>query len=252
MVAGGRNRWRRLWLRTPRKFRLCLTIGVFAGTVIVSPFLAYVLVALILGNITVNGDREQPAEGIEIFIDGRGVHTDFWVPRTHPVINWSLWFLPKHFEDYRSGNYLQVGWGDRAVFTEVPNWEDLTPGIAFRSALLQTPSLTHVAFRWKPSPTNKVTRVIISEPEYKRLVEHIKSGIRLTDSGRPILMTNVSYHGWDAFYEGIGSYNFVDTCNEWAGKGLRRAGVKTGIWTPFAFQIQQHLPVPEINMLAAD
>lgn len=240
-MAGGSKKVRELWLRIPQKVRTGLVVLTNGIAILLSPFLAYLAVAWTLASITVNHDQVEPESGVEILIDCRGVHTDYWVPRNHRLMSWTPWFRPQDFEKYYGGDYVRVGWGDREVFTKVPEWKDLNAGIAFRAALLPTASLTHVAIGWKPEPTNNITRVVISEEDYGHLIDHIKSGFRLNEKGKPILVPGESYYGWDAFYEGQGSYELVTTCNEWAGRGLRAAGIRTGAWTPFVSQIQRQL-----------
>jgi hypothetical protein len=39
------------------------------------------------------------------------------------------------------------------------------------------------------------------------------------------------------FYEAVGPYNAFMTCNEWTGRALRHAGVRTGLWTPLSQSI---------------
>jgi len=41
--------------------------------------------------------------------------------------------------------------------------------------------------------------------------------------------------------EATGRYSLVNTCNEWIGAGLRRVRARTGVWTPFDFQVLMHV-----------
>jgi hypothetical protein len=45
----------------------------------------------------------------------------------------------------------------------------------------------------------------------------------------------------DIFYEANGGYSFILTCNEWTGRALRQAGVRTGLWTPLNQSIMWRL-----------
>ena len=49
------------------------------------------------------------------------------------------------------------------------------------------------------------------------------------------------YNDWDMFYEANGGYSFVLTCNEWTGRALRHAGIRTGLWTPLEQSIMWRL-----------
>ena len=59
--------------------------------------------------------------------------------------------------------------------------------------------------------------------------------------GRTIALRGRGYGASDVFYEARGSYNLFATCNEWSGARLRKAGVRTGVWTPFAQSIMWRL-----------
>ncbi|MFM7854609.1 MAG: DUF2459 domain-containing protein [Flammeovirgaceae bacterium] len=37
----------------------------------------------------------------------------------------------------------------------------------------------------------------------------------------------------DSFYEAKGTYNLFFTCNTWVNEGLKKAGLKACLWTPF-------------------
>lgn len=230
---------RKWWLKLPRKLRISLYASACLITVIVSPFLTYALLAFSLGSVVVNADRVNPEKGVEIFLHTGGVHTDFVLPRMNRAMNWGSWFPPSDFEDYAGGSHLLIGWGDRAVYTEVPYWSNLTFGIAFRAALLKTPTLNRIGYTGEPSETNYVHRIVLSQGEYKGLVNYIKSSFLLNDQGKPILVPDLSFVGWDAYYEATGSYHLVDTCNEWVAAGLRKIGQPAPAWAPFSFQIQQ-------------
>ena len=57
-----------------------------------------------------------------------------------------------------------------------------------------------------------------------------------------MLATEVSYGNHDRFYLSRGRYHLFNTCNQWTGRGLARAGVPTGIWTPLVGHVRWHLP----------
>lgn len=209
--------------------------------VIVSPVAAYLLTATILGSIVVNADHTEPESGVEIFVVTFDVHADIMVPLRNPAMDWSPWFPFHDFKEPRYGDYVMFGWGDREFYTRVREWKDLTAGAALRGAFLQTPTLMHISHWRQPMTTNQVQRVVLTETNYARLCEHLQSGFRLNEHGGPILVTNLTYRGWDAFYEATGRYDGVNNCNEWAGRALRKAGVRTGLWTPGAGQIRARL-----------
>ena len=56
-----------------------------------------------------------------------------------------------------------------------------------------------------------------------------------------MLIPGAGYFSNDAFYEAIGRFTIINTCNEWTGKALRTAGVCIGLWTPFEWSVIYHL-----------
>ena len=60
-------------------------------------------------------------------------------------------------------------------------------------------------------------------------------------AGRTIPVAGRGYSDDDAFYEAVGGYSFIFTCNEWTGRALRAAGVRTGLWTPLAQSLMWRL-----------
>lgn len=233
-----------VWQRVPGWVRVVVNlIGCVVG-VVVLPALAYLLMTVILGSIIVNAGRVEVDEGVDVYVNSMGVHTDLMIPKQHEAMYWYPWFPVRHFDRYIPNDYLRVGWGDREVYTEVRYWSNLTTRIAVEAAFLKTPTLMHVSYWQQPELTNGITKVTLSTAEYRKLVEYIKAGFKLGPNGRPILLANVTHHGWDAFYEAHGSYDMVSTCNEWAGRGLREAGLPVALWTPFSEHVAKHLQSP--------
>ena len=46
--------------------------------------------------------------------------------------------------------------------------------------------------------------------------------------------TFLGYEDWDVFYDAPGTYHLGNTCNQGTSDTLAAAGVRTGVWTPFA------------------
>ena len=70
--------------------------------------------------------------------------------------------------------------------------------------------------------------------EYRRLWSAIHAGFALDPAGRPKRIAHPGYGPADAFYEGLGKANAINSCNVWAADRLRIAGVKASLWSPFA------------------
>ena len=237
-----------MWEWLPRWIRVIVnTLGCLIGAVVI-PATAYLLMSVILSSVIVNADREEVTEGVVIYVNpSQGIHTDLMVPKQTDAMYWYPWFPHRHFERYIPNDYVRLGWGDRAIYEKVLYWSNLTARIAFDATLLNTPSLMHVMYWQRPGLTNGITEVTLTDGEYRKLAEFVKAGFQMGDNQRPILVTNVTHHGWDAFYEAHDSYNLISTCNEWAGRALRESGIPVGLWTPFAGQVAKHLKNPPVE-----
>jgi hypothetical protein len=62
------------------------------------------------------------------------------------------------------------------------------------------------------------------------------------ERGYASLASDSSYGSTDRFYTATGRYHCFNTCNQWTGRGLARAGVPVGIWTPLKPQVLCWLP----------
>ena len=69
---------------------------------------------------------------------------------------------------------------------------------------------------------------------YGRLVAVVTERFITDDAGRTIPLLGRSYDDDDVFYEATGRYNAFRTSNQWTADALAEAGVRVGVWTPFA------------------
>jgi len=72
--------------------------------------------------------------------------------------------------------------------------------------------------------------VLLRPEEYRRLVDYVRGAF----AAGPVVR---GYGARDAFYSAKGGYSAFRTCNEWTGRGLRKAGVPMGIWTPLPWGV---------------
>lgn len=199
--------------------------------------------ALLVGLLPVNRDFRNAADGIEVTVYVDSAHSEIIVPITTSVRDWRPWFSPSDFRGI-TGNETHVafGWGDREFFLNTPRWEDVRMDLTLWSMLWPTPTVMHVSLM-NPPPTNKFYRQVTIEPAaYENMVEFIEShfsldGSRQLGGVKPRLIAGWSYGMRDAFYEAVGTYSALYTCNAWTGDALEVAGIKTGCWTPLPIGI---------------
>ena len=229
------------WIANRRRILVWLLRGV-AG--IVSLPLLYLLAALLLGAVPANvAFNEAGEEGVTIFVMSNGVHTWIVMPKVNQDMDWRLYAQPQHLRDPRWGNadHVAIGYGNRDFYLNTPTWGDLTIRRAFAAFFGGGPTLLHVVHVNHPEPNPDMRPIRISHDQYRRLAGYIQNRFHLDDGGRPIPLIGRGYGPDDIFYEANGGYSFILTCNEWTGRALRQAGVRTGLWTPLNQSIMWRL-----------
>jgi uncharacterized protein (TIGR02117 family) len=195
---------------------------------------AYFWAAGITAFIKTNTDYVDQPDGIEIAIYSNGVHTDIIVPVNQGNQHWGEFLSPAVTKKADSSfAYLAFGWGDKGFFIGTPTWADLKASTAVKAMFWMSTSAMHVTWR-KNLPLNnpRSRRYKISPEAYRSLCEYMRASFDLNNQ-QPIYIPAPTYGNHDAFYEAKGSYSLFTTCNVWTGDGLRKAGIKTAIWTPF-------------------
>lgn len=197
----------------------------------------YGLAGTALGLLPVNRDFAPAADGIPIAVVSNGFHTDVVLPLQAAGIDWADWCPPSPREP--APRFIAIGWGDRDFYLETRTLADLRPGTALRALLFSRDTLLHVDYLDDVRPGAPSVRV--APASYRMLAAYIRASFRLDDAGRPIRLAAPGYGARDAFYAAVGTYSPFETCNEWLAAGLRRAGIRTGLWAPFGFGITTHL-----------
>jgi uncharacterized protein (TIGR02117 family) len=233
----------RQWLRARSWPVRCVVSGLLASVVLLIPLVGYFGAAWTLGSIPVNRGFVPAPDGIEVTVWSNGVHTDLVVPVTHEVMDWRPWFPASDFgQAPAQPSHVAFGWGDRGFFLNVPEWKDLTFKVAFNALVLDGEAAMHVTLLDGPPRGPRTRRVRITEEQYRTLAAHLKNSFALDTAGRPQHIAAPGYFEQDAFYEATGSYGPIATCNAWTGSALRKAGIRTGVWTPFEPFVMKHLP----------
>ena len=210
----------------------------YLGIFIVS-FIAFIILyitsAYCLSRIPVGGEKPLSSD-VVIYIKTNGVHTDLVVPIRNEQIDWSkeIKFANTHLTDSTKMKYLAMGWGDKGFYLETPTWAELKFSVAFKAAFALSTTAIHATF-YESLPSNDSCKSItISKDQYTRLIKYITTSFQHDRLGHVIpIKTNANYGNADAFYEAMGSYSMLHTCNTWANNGLKYCGQKACFWTPF-------------------
>lgn len=182
------------------------------------PIGSYLLAALVLARVPVNADWAEPDTGITIFVQSNGVHTGLVLPAG-----------PRRWHAF--------GWGDRDFYLNTPRWQDLRPGTALSALIGSGDTLVHVDALGDFVPDENWRALRLRPDEYARLRAYVSATLR---PGPAI----PGYTPQDRFYPARGRYSAVTTCNVWVSRGLRAAGVRAGLWTPFASDVMRWVPLP--------
>jgi uncharacterized protein (TIGR02117 family) len=191
----------------------------------------YLLAALAGSLIPVNRDWREPDEGITIYIANNGVHADLVLPVKAQGLDWAPLVPKSHFAQAPAdAKWVAFGAGERRVYLETPTWGDISPATLW-AATTGGERVMHV--EWTRDPAWSARAVRVTPEQYRRLWAAIRAGFTLDPNGKPIRIDHPGYGPRDAFYEGYGRANAIDTCNQWAASRLRLAGVKAPLWSPF-------------------
>lgn len=238
--------------------RFIYRVAARLAAAVVLVVLGYGVSALGLGYIPVNSNFRPTPDGTEIFVCSNGIHTDFVLPVKTPAIDWSAWFPDADFAVPESApsslGYAAFGWGNLHFYLQTPTWADVKLGVALRSLVPLDPTALHVTYRRRPAGGEKCRSLTISAEQYKALARYIEDALQqnpdqarvagghsVVGALRPWLLAGKGYAWNDAFYMAKGHYSAIDSCNVWIGRGLKAAGLPTGLWTPFDFLVLHHL-----------
>lgn len=190
-------------------------------------------------SVSRNADWAEPREGVEIMVESNGVHTALVMPAVTAIKDWRVNFPPGDTgQPLKPYTHVSVSWGERQVFLETPTWWDLSPVTVLRILGFGGEGLLHVSHYVRPAPDADRRPLKLTETQYRLLVAAIEAQALTIAEPR----TFPGYGERDVFYETGGRYTFTRTCNQWTSDMLARAGVKTGLWTPFAGGVMKWVP----------
>ncbi len=205
---------------------------------------------LLIGLIPVNNGFQHSENGISVYLTSSAVHADIIVPISSATLDWRTEFPAELFTGpIDNATHVAFGWGDRGFFVATPTWNDLNVMTAANALLIPTGSCVHVAFTRAEVFEGQSTLVKLAPDQYQRLVGFIKSTFKTDDLGRRTQITGGAYHENDAFFDAIGHYHALNTCNSWTGRAMKSAGVRVPLLTPLPGTPVLYLPdinaVPE-------
>lgn len=193
--------------------------------------LAYLLAALAGSLVPVNRGWSEPDEGVTIYLADNGVHADIVMPVSAAGLDWRpLLPIGDTPSAPAASQWVAFGSGEEKVYLQTPTWWDIRPATIW-SALTGGRRVMHV--EWVRDPSYAVREIRLRPEEYRRLWAAIRADFELGDDGRPLRIDHPGYGCCDSFYRAGGRFSALSTCNTWAARMLRIAGVETSLWPPF-------------------
>ena len=210
----------------------------WTAILILVPLVCYFAAGAIGAWIPVNDDFKQTYDGIEVFIYSGNAHSEFILPVKTEEKDWSETFP---MQDSAAGtssarSHVAIGWGDRKLYTQTPQWSDLEISTAATAMFLPTDSVLHVEAVSTPYATARSMRIKISTAQYAKLCQFIESTI-----AAPEPIEGISFGDNDRFYPAKGKYHLFNTCNNWVGEAMKETGIKVGRFTPLPKTVFWHL-----------
>lgn len=204
-----------------------------AGTILAA-LLLYACYAAAGALIPVNADYAPAEEGIEVFARSNGFHTDWVLPvrdslTCHDWIEWlddSL-IRQKHVD----ARYIVAGWGDEGFYFDSHNGSMPGSGTIARAIFIPTPTVMHIQFWTQPRRSSSMISLRLTPDQYCQLCTFVMSGF--AEEYPPKRMAQPGYWAYDYFYRGRGSYHAFNTCNDWANRGAKAAGIRAALAAPF-------------------
>lgn len=190
--------------------------------------------ALLLSLIPTRPQQHQCESKKEIFLTTNGIHLDIVIPKEDLSEG-----LKSDLKLRNQAKYIAIGWGDKGFYLETPTWADLTFSTAFSAMFLKSESAMHVTSYFKKYDTWK--KIEICPAQLNDLMVYINDSFQKNDSGGKNLIPQSGYSNYDDFYKGNGSYSIFKTCNVWVNTALKKAAVRTSIWSPFDAGILFHI-----------
>jgi uncharacterized protein (TIGR02117 family) len=200
------------------------------GLIAAAPFAALIVYAgLGFGLGAVATDDPPPSGPVPLAIIANPYHSELVMPA-------SLWkdFLPLPPD----ARVVGIGWGDLAFYAATPTVEDIKVGPMLDALSGQGPATLHVTWWPEEISGEDVHPLPVTTEQAAVLIGYIRAGFA---DAPPVAIPDLAYGSNDAFFPATGHWTPYLTCNEWLARGLRLAGIRTGLWAPFAAGITHHL-----------
>ena len=187
--------------------------------------------ALIGSIIPANNAWRQPVDGIDIFVESNGIHVSLVLPISAAGEDLSDLVRPEHLSDPQLfGTHVMIGWGHQAVYRNARTWNDVRSGDVASAVLGSDQTTLHIYHLVDPKPLPHRKMLRVSAAQYRNIISQVRATFRLNE--QQLSVAHPAYGPDNVFYDSVGHYSALNTCNNWTGTVLKNAGVRVGVWTP--------------------
>ena len=191
---------------------------------------SYFAAALLGSLVPANSGWIEPKDGVPIFVETNGVHVSLILPMAAAGKDLSDLIRPEHLSDPGLyGTHFMIGWGHKAVYRNAQTWGDVRSGDTASAIIGSDDTTLHVYHLVNPQPNSIRKSFHVTDEQYQTIVGEVRASFKL-NNGRS--KAYPAYGPNNLFYDSLGRYSAINTCNEWTAHVLRKAGVRVGVWTP--------------------
>ena len=177
---------------------------------------------------TVENKSKSGQKDYVAYVVSNGWHVGVVVPAGR--INALLPDIKKRFEKttansagvVQEAHYYEIGWGDQGFYEA----KEITTLMAVQAMFNSPGSVMHVVAVNDPAKAfanSQMVKFCLNEAQLAGLEKYIVSSFA-THADGGIVSRRLGLYGDSQFYEGAGTYHFLNSCNTWAAKALRSAG----------------------------
>lgn len=164
-------------------------------------------------------NNELTSGNKKIYVLNHGWHTSLVLPSAEVEAD-----LPELKKRFGKVPYIEFGWGDRGFYQA----QKVTTGLTLQALLWPSAAVIHVVavpnFPDDYFPHSEVLTVCLTDQSYTSLKNFVVNSFYRDEFGN-LLQLKKGIYGDSQFYEGVGDYYFLNTCNKWTAKGLKSAGM---------------------------
>ncbi len=156
-----------------------------------------------------------------IYITGHGWHTGLVVPAKDIQKR-----LPQLKERFARAKYIEFGWGDKGFYQAKKTSRKVK--LLIQAMLYPTSSVLHTVGIEGDVRTyfagDKIQEICLQPKQYSKLIAFIENSFYKNLKSKIIPLRRGAY-GNSQFFQSIGGYYAMNTCNSWVAKGLSSAGM---------------------------